>query len=75
MLQENNRKYLETCLKQHRNFTTFLDSVGDLLGFEVEATVKRIASRLAINWKDLYSRNCGYVKSRVETTLVRAMHC
>ena len=41
---------------------------------EAEATLKRIASRLAIKWKDPYSRTCGYMKSRVVNTLVRETH-
>ena len=38
-------------------------------------TLKRIASRLAQNLKELYSSTCGYAKSRVAITLVQATHC
>ena len=45
-----------------------------LLEVEATANLKRIASRLATKWRHPYSRTCGYVKSRVEITLVRATH-
>ena len=45
-----------------------------ILGFKEEATLKRIDIRLAQKCKEPYSRNCGYVKGRVEITLVRANH-
>ena len=45
-----------------------------LLGVEATATLKMIASRLATKWRQPYSKTCGYVKSRVAITLVRATH-
>ena len=45
-----------------------------LLGVEETATLKRISSRLATNRKQSYSKTCGYVKSRIAITLVRATH-
>ena len=45
-----------------------------LLGVEATATLKRIASRLVNYWRKPYSKTCGYVKSRVAITLVRATH-
>ena len=66
--------YLEACLQQHRNFFPFVPSMDRLLGPEATATLKRIASGLATKWKQPYSNTCGYVKSRVSITLVRATH-
>ena len=43
-------------------------------GAQAMATQKRIASWLAKKWRQYYSRTCGYVKSRVPTTLVRSIH-
>ena len=44
------------------------------MGMEATATLKRISSRLATKWRQPYSKTCGYVKSRVAITLVRATH-
>ena len=67
--------YLEACLQQRRHFSSFGASVDGLLGVEATATLKRIASHLAINWRKPYSRTCGYIKIRIAITLVRATHC
>ena len=32
------------------------------------------STRLATKWKQSYSKMCGYVKSRIAITLVRATH-
>ena len=66
--------YLEACLQQRRHFSTFFDSADGLMGVEVKATLKRLASRLATKWRQPYSKTCGYVKSRIAITLMRAIH-
>ena len=66
--------YLEACLQQHPHLSPFVASVDGLLGVEATATLKRIASRLATKWRQPYFKTCGYVKSRVAITLVRATH-
>ena len=68
------RMYLDAYLNQCRHFSPFVTSVDGLLGVEATATLKRLASRLATNWKQLYSKTCGYIKSRIAITLVRATH-
>ena len=68
------KMYLVACLQQRRHFSPFVASVGGLLGVEATATLKRIASRLTTKWRQPYSKTCGYVKSRVAITLVRATH-
>ena len=67
--------YLEACLQQRRHFSPFVASVDGLLGVEAKATLKRLASHLDTKWKQLYSKTCGYVKSRIAITLVHATHC
>ena len=42
------RMYLEACLQQRWHFSPFVASVDGLLGVEATATLKRLASRLAI---------------------------
>ena len=69
------KMYLEACLQQRRHFSPFVASVDGMLGVEATATLKRIASRLATKWRQPYTKTCGYVKSRVAITLVRATHC
>ena len=68
------KMYLEACLQQYRQLSPFVASVDRLLGVEAPATLKSIASRLASKWRQPYSKTCGYVKSRVSITLVRATH-
>ena len=70
----NRNIYLEACLQQLRHFSPFVASVIRLLGLGATATLKRIPSSLATKWRQPYSRTCGYVKSRVAITLVRATH-
>ena len=72
--REKKRMYLEACLQQCRNFSPFVASVDGLLGVEAMETLKRLASRLATNWKQPYSKTCVYIKSRIAITLVRATH-
>ena len=66
--------HLEACLKQRRNFSPFVALMDGRLGLEATATLKRLASRLATKWKNSHSKTCGYVKSRIAITLVRATH-
>ena len=66
------KMYLEACLHQRQHFSPVVASVDELLVVEATANLKRIASRLATKWKQPYSKTCGYVKSRVAITLVRA---
>ena len=72
--KEKNRNYPDACLKQRRCFTPSVASVDNILGVEAEATIKRITRRLTTKWKDTYSCNYEYVKSRVSITLVRSTH-
>ena len=64
--------YLEACIHQRQHFSPFVVSFDGLLGLEASATLKMIASRLTTKWWHPYSRTCGYVKSRISITLVRA---
>ena len=66
--------YLEACLQQRRHFSPFVALVDGLLGVEVTATLKRLASHLATKWNQPYLKTCGYVKSRIVIALVRAIH-
>ena len=68
------KMYLEACLQQRRHFSSFVASDDGLLEVEATVTLRRIASSLASKWKQPYSKNCGYVKSRIAITLMRATH-
>ena len=72
--RRENQMYLEACLQQRRHFYPFVALVDGLLEVEATATLKRLASRLATKWKQLYSKTYGYVKSRIAITLVRTTH-
>ena len=65
--------YLEACLQHRRHFFPVVASVDILLGVEAMATLTRIASHLATKLQQPYSRTCGYVKSRISITFVRAI--
>ena len=49
--KEKKKKYLESCLQQHRHFYPFVVSADGLLEVEVEATLKFTAIHLAMKWK------------------------
>ena len=66
--------YLEAFLQQRRHFSPFVMLVGGFMGEKATETLKRLATRLATKWWQLYSKTCGYVKSRISITLVRATH-
>ena len=66
--------YLEACLQKSRHFSPFVASVDGLLGVDAMETLKRLASLLATKWNQPYLKTCGYVKSRIAITLVRATH-
>ena len=53
--RDNKKNYLHACIKESQHFTPFVASVDGLLGVEVEATLKCIASHLATKWKGSYS--------------------
>ena len=53
------KKYLPACIKERRSFTPFVDSVDGLIRVKVEATLKRLPSRLAKKWKEPYSHTCS----------------
>ena len=67
--------YLEALPPETLTLIPFVALVDGLLGVEATATLKRISSRLATKWRQTYYKTCGYVKSRVAITLVRATHC
>ena len=50
--------YLKAFLRRRRHFSPFVASVDGLLGVEVTATLKRLASSLATKWKQPYSKTC-----------------
>ena len=66
--------YLEAYLQQHRHYSPFVALLDVLMGVEATATMKRLSSRLSTKWKQSYSKTCGYFKSRIAITLVRATH-
>ena len=65
-------KYGEACKEANMHFTPLVYSVDGMEGEEVTAARKRLASRLAAKWNRQYSQVCGFVRSRLSFTLVRA---
>jgi hypothetical protein len=70
--KEKKLKYGEACREAHMHFTPLVYSVDGMEGDELTAACKRLASRLAAKWKRHYSQVCGFVRSRLAFTLVRA---
>ena len=67
-------KYLEDCLRQHRQLFPFFVFVENLLSVEADDTLKRISIHLVKKCKPPYSRTFGYVRSRAEMALVRTTY-
>ena len=66
--------YLEDFLQRRQQFPPLVVSVDRLIGDRVEAILKRISTRLAKKWQQLYSRTCGYIKIWIANTLVQVAH-
>ena len=68
--------YLDACLKHRQHFTPFVVSVEGVIRVKVEATLKRIDSRLAKKRKERYSQTYRYANIMIVITLVwAAYHC
>ena len=65
-------KYLGACLKRRRHFTPLVFLVNGLMGAGATAACKRLASLLSSKWGRTYSEVCGFVRSRLAISLVRA---
>ena len=69
---DKKNKYGEACRAAHRHFTPLVYSVDGMEGGEAKAARRRVASRLATKWGKQYSQMCGFVRSRISISLVRA---
>ena len=69
------KNYLKYCLNEHIYFTPFIALVDGLIGVDAEATLKLITICLSQKWKELHSRTCRYLKSRVEINIECATQC
>ena len=54
----NKKMYLEACLQQHWDFSSFVASVNGLIGVEATDNLKRTSIRLVTKWWGIYSRTC-----------------
>ena len=70
--KEKKNNYLESYLQQRCQFYPFVVSVDGIIGAEVDAMLKRIATHLTTKWNQPYQWTCRYIKSRVAITLVRS---
>ena len=77
---EKKKNFLDSLFQQHCHFSPFVVSLDGLLGVEAEATLKRIASRLAKKGSSHTRRCTGKLRegwpsqSNVAITLVGATH-
>ena len=72
--QAKKKKYLEVCKETRRSFTPLVFSVDGMISAETSAATKRLASHLSCKWGRQYSDVCGYVRCRLQLSLVRSMH-
>ena len=74
--REKEKLYAATCSDRRRHFTPLVFSVDGMYGVEATAAIKRAAALLSAKWKRPYSEICGFVRSRISISLVRAaIHC
>jgi hypothetical protein len=71
--QRIQKKYLEACLEQCRNFSPFVVSSDGLLGKESHTLLNK-RSALLERWEKPYSEICGYVNAPMSIAMVRATH-
>ena len=64
--------HLEACLQLRLQCLPFFTSVDGIMDVEAVDILKRITIRLTTKWHQPYSKTCGYVKSRIAITFVRA---
>ena len=67
-------KYESLCKETRRAFTPLTFGVDGTLGTSTVAALRRLASALAHRGGRTYSEMCGFVRSRLSLTLVRAAH-
>ena len=70
--KEKKKRYLQHCTDRHRSFTPLVFSVDGLFSSECLAAVRRLSFLLAEKWNRKYSVVCGYVRARLQITLVCA---
>ena len=68
------KKYLASCLAQHRHFTPFVVSVDGLIGREANQVLRKLATRLAEKSGKPYSVVCGFMRARMSIAIARATH-
>ena len=72
--QAKKKKYLELCKETRRSFMPLVFSVDGMFSAETSAATKRLASKLSYKWGRQYSEVCGYVRARLQLSLVRSAH-
>ena len=70
--KEKKKRYSKACTDAHLHFTPLVFSVDGLEGSECSAARKKLASKLSAKWNRQFSQICGFVRSRMALTLVRA---
>ena len=70
--KQKKSKYLQHCLDARKTFTPLVFSIDGLMAVETTAAVKRLSSLLSTKWNRTYSEVCGFVRSRIALSLVRA---
>ena len=70
--EDKKTKYGKLCKEAHMHFTPLVFSVDGMEGGEAKAARRRVASSLAAKWGRQYSQLCGFVRSRISMSLVRA---
>ena len=70
--KEKNDKYLDSCLRQSKDFTPLVYLVDGIAGREARNAEKRLATLLVAKWRKEYLRMVQYVRVRMTIAVVRA---
>jgi hypothetical protein len=71
---EQEKEYLEPCLKQGQHISPFVVLADSLFGKEVKIVLKRLALMLTEKWGKPYSEVCGYVNAQMSIAIACATH-
>ena len=71
---DKKKKHLDACLEQRRHFNPFVVSCEGFFGKEANFFIKRLAKKLADEWRRPCSSTINLLRTRFAINLVRSKH-
>lgn len=68
------KKYGDKCKERQLDITPFIILADGMLAKEADAVLKRLAERLTLKWGRPYSPIISFMKSRLNTAIIKATH-